>query len=79
MIFRYYPIIVFLILFCEASLAQSKLESMYRKGIEINAYTDSTKTKAIFQLKPTFRFQSRFETSGDAAGNEKWESNFLIR
>ena len=74
-----YPIILFPIIFCEASLAQSKLESIYKKGIEINAYTDSTKTKAIFQLKPTFRFQSRFETAGDAAGNEKWESNFLIR
>ncbi|MCF8460928.1 MAG: OprO/OprP family phosphate-selective porin [Flavobacteriales bacterium] len=60
-------------------MAQSKLESIYKKGIEINVYSDSTRTKAIFQLKPTFRFQSRFETSGDAAGNEKWESNFLIR
>jgi len=77
--FSCYPIIALLLLFSNQSSGQSKLVSIYKKGIEVNAYADSTKQKVIFQLKPTFRFQTRFETSGDVAGKEKWESNFLIR
>ena len=58
---------------------QSKLISLYKKGIQIKAYSDSAKTKQVFLLKPEFRFQSRFETSGNPAGGEKWDANFLIR
>jgi phosphate-selective porin OprO/OprP len=71
--------ILFLTTISCQSLAQSKLETLYRKGIVINAYSDTAKQKPIFQLKPSFRFQTRFETSGDVTGDEKWESNFLIR
>lgn len=77
--FSCYQIIVVLLSFCTESLAQSKLETAYRKGIEFTAYSDSTEGKPIFRLKPSFRFQTRFETSGDVLGSEKWESHFLIR
>lgn len=77
-IFRYAFITLLLISSVRGS-AQSKLESIYRKGIQIKAYKDSAKTQQIFLLKPEFRFQTRFETSGNPEGGEKWDSNFLIR
>lgn len=74
-----YLIIALLLSFGSESFSQSKLETVYRKGIEFTAYSDSTKEKAVFKLKPGFRFQTRFETMGDVAGKDKWDSNFLIR
>lgn len=59
--------------------SQSKLVSLYKRGIQIKAYSDSAKTKQVFLLKPEFRFQTRFETSGNPAGGDKWDANFLIR
>jgi hypothetical protein len=52
---------------------------LYKKGIQIKAYKDSAKTQQIFLLKPEFRFQTRFETSGNPEGGEKWDANFMIR
>jgi phosphate-selective porin OprO/OprP len=74
-----YFIVVLLLISSHLVFAQSKLVSVYKKGIEIKAYSDSTKTRVVFKLKPSFRFQTRFETSGDIAGKEKRDSNFLIR
>lgn len=59
--------------------AQSKLATIYNKGIELKAYKDSTRKEAIFKLKPSFRFQTRFETLRVIASEEKWDANFLIR
>ncbi len=74
-----YLIVVISLFISFQSLGQSKLVSIYKKGIQIKAFKDSARTQQIFLLKPEFRFQSRFETSGNPAGGEKWESNFLIR
>jgi len=61
------------------TFSQSRVVNFYKKGIVLTAYKDTTHKEPIFQLKPGFRFQTRFETSGDLSGTEDWESNFLIR
>jgi hypothetical protein len=68
-----------LILISQNGFSQSKLVGLYKKGIQIKAYKDSAKTQQIFLLKPEFRFQTRFETSGNPEGGEKWDANFMIR
>jgi len=72
-------LIIFLLIGTQSVKAQSKLVSFYKKGIILNVYKDSSRTQPIFQLKPGFRFQTRFETSGDMTGTQDWESNFIIR
>lgn len=74
-----YLIVALLLSGTFSGYSQSKLISIYKKGIQIKAYSDSAKTKQIFLLKPEFRFQTRFETAGNPAGGEKWDANFLIR
>lgn len=68
-----------LILISQNGFSQSKLVGLYKKGIQIKAYKDSAKTQQIFLLKPEFRFQTRFETSGNPEGGQKWDANFMIR
>lgn len=72
-ILRYLLVVLILTTAISNIWAQPKIVSIYKKGISIMS-KDST-----FYLKPGFRFQTRFETSGNLAGNEDWESNFLIR
>ncbi|MFC2175666.1 porin [Bacteroidota bacterium] len=74
-----YLLVAILLTASTNGFAQSKLVSIYKKGIQIKAYKDSAKTKQIFLLKPEFRFQTRFESSGNPAGGEKWDANFMIR
>ena len=74
-----YPIVALLLIFSNQLFSQSKLVSIYKKGIQIKAYKDSTRTQQIFLLKPEFRFQTRFESSGNPEGGEKWDANFMIR
>jgi hypothetical protein len=76
---RYLIVAILLIAGKHFSFGQSKIESIYRNGIQINAFKDSSKTQQIFLLKPEFRFQTQFSTSGNPEGGEKWDSNFLIR
>jgi phosphate-selective porin OprO/OprP len=74
-----YFIVITLLVSGNQVFSQSKLVSVYKKGIQIKAYKDSARTQQVFLLKPEFRFQSRFEASGNPAGGEKWDANFLIR
>lgn len=76
---RYVFVACALILAANASFGQSKLVSLYKKGIQIKAFTDTSRTKQVFLLKPEFRFQTRFESSGNPEGGEKWDANFMIR
>lgn len=76
---RYVIVASVLILSSQSAFSQSKLVSFYKKGIQIKAYKDSAKTQQIFLLKPEFRFQTRFESSGNPEGGEKWDANFMIR
>ena len=57
----------------EPIVAQSKIVSIYKKGISLLS------KDYLFYLKPSFRFQTRFETAGDLAGNDEWDSNFILR
>jgi hypothetical protein len=75
----YVIVAIGLILSSESAWGQSKLVSIYKKGLQIKAYSDSAKTKQVFLLKPEFRFQTRFESSGNPEGGEKWDANFMIR
>ena len=70
---------LFLLLISTNSFSQNKLVSFYKKGIVLTVYKDTAHKEPVFQFKPGFRFQTRFETSGDLTGTEDWESNFLIR
>ena len=74
-----YLIVALLLTTSVQVFSQSKIESIYKKGIVLNVYKDSARSEPIFQFKPSFRFQTRFEASGNPDGGEKWESNFLIR
>ena len=75
----YVIVAIGLILSSESAWGQSKLVSIYKKGLQIKAFSDSAKTKQVFLLKPEFRFQTRFESSGNPEGGEKWDANFMIR
>ena len=76
---RYGFVVLGLIIGGQTAFSQSKLVSIYKNGIQIKAYKDSAKTQQIFLLKPEFRFQTRFESSGNPEGGEKFDANFMIR
>ncbi|MFT4545657.1 MAG: phosphate-selective porin OprO/OprP [Polaribacter sp.] len=76
---RYGFVLLGLIIGTQTAFSQSKLVSIYKNGIQIKAYKDSAKTQQIFLLKPEFRFQTRFESSGNPEGGEKFDANFMIR
>lgn len=62
-----------------ASRGQESNQPRVLSKMKLGKGISATAKDSSFHIKAGFRFQSRFETSGDLKGTSDWNSNFLIR